>query len=612
MFEPYYATTDDVGQTIKRFAHDHKIELGEIDFEIVATQTFVKQNDAEDYAEISLGDLHDFCTPTRLLDPAVKFRQVHEIRLIPMKKNKGWKIGGQVAADRLLSKVRFIIKKESKFPEGLNTEELLVADFNRRKARLGLLVGVFDEMMRAQLRRLTINLVMNPQLDEDFELELCKALEPIPTRNDDLKYHFKEKKPSENSDTHIKDRGHIYSVVKDEVVIEYVKPMKGKPGRNCKGEYIPAGEPTATKKPTFKTSPNIAIEETPRSINFKAARSGYVIFTDTLLDIGDTLEMNEISFKQTGSMALNLASDVTIDIKKGDITEDSIGQGVFVEVADLRIAGSVGPDTTIKAKTVTIGGQTHQKSTVTCQVASIVSHRGVLECRQATIERIEGGTINASEKVQVQDMMGGKIQGRVIAIEQLHSNCFLQASEMVEIKNLVGTNNRIVIKMGDSDEVQLTSIRSQMASVQLLITSYKKDLIRLNDQFEPYKARFKQLREIYDTQGHGNMLPSAINEYQILGTKIRDMKKIRDKIQEQTEKVDRLKGSLKGGSSNIERAKVIMRGSWKGYNEVIFELSDPKQTLTYIPKAGERAGEIRLRKKNHDEDEALYEIEVIR
>ncbi len=605
IFEPFYLTTDDVGQALKKFAEDRKLAPNSIDFELLSTQIQLRFSPDNEFADYDFEEARQAMTPQALLDPAFEIKQMHEIKIFMAERSKTWRVTAQVAADRALSKVRLVVKKESVLPAGIPLKEILIAECQKRKARLGLLVGVWDEMMFWGIDALVARWTKNPVLTQEEEIVLSQGIEPTKTRNDALRLVYKEKQEEYLASQGQKDRGFAYSVTEGETIIEYVKPLKGEAGRNCKGEYIPAYEPVVTYKPTFKIDPTIAIEETPDTTIFKAAVPGYVAYSSDKLTITDTMAVDELSFKKTGSVALRLESDVKLDINQGDITHDSIGEGVLVEVTDLKVSGSVGPDATIRAKNVEIGGQTHQRCKVFCETATIMSHRGYLDCDQATLKRVEGGIVKASRLVDVEDMVGGEITAHTITIQTLNSNAKLTAYAGIEVKNFVGQNNRFVIRPDGGDNKEIMALNTQREGLLELIKKKTKDLQRLQTLFAPYKQRYLELKATIDKK-QGQVPPATLIEFKSLRSRINEMKTLKEDIDNEHLKLGRLDEMIEGFSDMIESAKVRVKTVWKGYNEVIFELSMPPVTLTYIPKDGERTHSIGV-KKNHDGN---YEIET--
>ncbi len=68
------------------------------------------------------------------------------------------------------------------------------------------------------------------------------------------------------------------------------------------------------------------------------------------------MEINEISFRSTGSVDANLDSNIRSNIKEKDILKDAIGAGMSVETTDLHVQGNVGSGAKIRAKIAFIGG----------------------------------------------------------------------------------------------------------------------------------------------------------------------------------------------------------------------------------------------------------------
>lgn len=100
-----------------------------------------------------------------------------------------------------------------------------------------------------------------------------------------------------------------------------------------------------------------------------------------MFDIKDELDVNEITFKTTGSVDTGLDTNVTLNVKENDLTKDAVGTGMTVEANEINVEGNVAANAVVKANKVTIGGQTHAKAVIEAKEAKIAVHIGSFEGR---------------------------------------------------------------------------------------------------------------------------------------------------------------------------------------------------------------------------------------
>jgi|GEM_PF-5132203 len=82
---------------------------------------------------------------------------------------------------------------------------------------------------------------------------------------------------------------------------------------------MPVKDPRKSNETNIVISPNITRKESETSIKYIANRGGYVNFEKGSYDIQEQMEINEISFRSTGSIDTNLDSNIKINIKEKDI-----------------------------------------------------------------------------------------------------------------------------------------------------------------------------------------------------------------------------------------------------------------------------------------------------
>ena len=144
-------------------------------------------------------------------------------------------------------------------------------------------------------------------------------------------------------------------------------------------------------KPTFTVDNNIEIQDSFENIKYLATKSGYVVKTGSKYEVSNSIDVGEISFKTTGTINSDLDTEISINVVKNDPLEDAIEKGMHVKVQNLSIAGSIGPNTQVETRTISISGQTHHESSIKCMNADIQIHKGKITGRKVVVSILDGG-----------------------------------------------------------------------------------------------------------------------------------------------------------------------------------------------------------------------------
>jgi hypothetical protein len=394
--------TRDVPKLLRDVSQSNRINIKYIDFDVVHVTTEVKLPDSKAAAEIDNEIAIKLQEEGMLTNPKLEISQIYELNLKTATTRKDFNLVVKLVANKTLSRARAIIKKESILKHGPHLEEQIKRELRKIKIRRGMMVDIFEDNMTKGIRALVGKVKDKNKLDEDFSIELCRWVDPEPTVHDDLIKHFEIKKEKELSKmaeeerVDYRERGYLITVEPNELVMEYIKPYQGKPGRNCKGEYMEPEVPEILHAPEFiADTQTVEIKDTPKSILYYAKTKGYVYLDKRELRIANELEINGADFRSTGNIRTKFEEDVTIHLKSNESYEDNIGPNIEVEAKEIKVDGSVANGAIVKAEDVDIKGQTHKTSQIFAENANINIHRGYLKAREAKVFTLEGGTVEA-------------------------------------------------------------------------------------------------------------------------------------------------------------------------------------------------------------------------
>lgn len=614
-FKPLIVDTVNVVKELKNIAAANHLKPTDLSFKLLKVTTFFSDDKSENN-EMGDEEMKLFLDDAFLLKPSLKFTQHYRVEIYKTNSIENPIVLPNIAlsANNNLTKVVATLSKSSDVNFSTKLEDAIIEDINCKKIKAGILIGVRDQNMYKEVKKIVANLRVNGIIDQTHMFVVAEGLDETPSVNDDLIFHYKKKVNSKNSSGKVdySKRGYVLPVDKDECIIEYIKPQIGQAGRNCRGVYLPVKEPKKTNDTPINISDNIIKKESETSVKYIAGRGGFVNFEKGIYDVQEQMEINEISFRSTGSIDASLLSNIKINIKEKDILKDAIGPGMSVETSELIVQGNVGSGARIKAKLVDIGGQTHQSAYIESETITIAVHRGEANGQTISVDRLEGGKI-FGDTVHVNQMIGGEIVARIVKIDHLLSNAKITASEIIEITELKGNNNKFIIDPSVTKEFneQIKEISHKIHKNEEELKAYprqlstKKDLIDKNKPMaEMVKAKITELKQ-------GGIEPplslyAKIKDFQ---EKVVEYNTLLQAFKDKKEYVHELQNELNIVQMKVFSAKIINHSVWKEYNEIRFRLISPAKEITYNPKERELAREITLKDLGNSEYKIIRSME---
>ena len=620
-FSPFIIRTDNVLDTLRETAQKYKLSPQQLDFHIISTQTLIKMDDDEnEWIEVDPDDWANFNKPEILLTPKFHVKQIHEIEVTRYKESE-WErdLLIHLAANKEKTRIVCTVKAGSviRYVEDLDLK--IKHKIYKQMAKAKILIGLWDLDFMKKVDELVAKARVDGEfiLKEELKIDVAACFPSIQAVDDALILHYqtKQQQPEETGRIDYAKRGFIQAVEKGEIIIEYIKPKPGRPGRNCQGAFIPVEEPKESHNPDFKVTDNIEVEETDDAILYRAKRGGYVVKEGDTYDIRDEMELEEVSFKKTGSIDAGVETEVKLHINEKDFLKDAIGTGVEVEATEVKVEGNVGSSAIVRAEKVEVGGQTHQSSEIYAEDATVNVVRGLLKVKNsARVTRLEGGRVEG-RKVEVEQMIGGEIRALEAHVRLLASNAKIYGVTRIEIDAMTGENNHLAI-----DPANIDAYHDEILYLEKEVEDLDDEIEKLNrtlrDRME-LKERSDQavetLKQKIASDKKRGIPPkpafvAKIKQYQKLIERIEELE---NEIKQVTARRDAARSKLLGYQDTVLQAKILCHGPWREYTHVAFHLLWPKSVLEYVPEAGAKNQEIYLERVNDEEDEEpIYRIAV--
>jgi len=593
---PVVIKTQNVAKELMSIAKFHDMKVENLDFTILDTQTFTRITEEKteiEWEEISSDAVYELDEQTAILNPNFQIKQVYEIEIFGKNKfDQYHELHLAVGANATKCKIYLSIKAGSKVTYTPSLDQDLWMLINKSKVRAGILINIFDEMLHDTISKLSakIRVAEDMVFEKNETILIAEGYEPTLTKNDALILHYdKNHEVSENEKIDYSKRGFIQSVHDDELLMEYIKPAEGSPGRNCRGEFMTPKEAQATNAPTFTFDGTIKQIETDSGIEYRAAESGYISIEKNVYSVKKDIDIGEISFKTTGSISTDLDTDVSLNVKEADVQKDAVGTGMEVNVSTIDVEGNVGPHAKVNAKKATIGGQTHKTSLVRAAELDIHVHKGMAYGKNIHITRLEHGIIDG-DIVEISQAMGGDIRAKEIKIELCGSYVKATASRLIEITKLHSGENVFTIdpllKKASKNGVDET--QDEIDELENSIRDINKEILKYEEIIKGNQATFNTIKKrlIHYKKNEVKMPPSFVQQYTKFLKIEKHLAEIKKECDIKKDKIKLLSARTVSFQDDIMEARIINRSDWVGHNEIKFKLIDPPVELVYRPLEG--------------------------
>lgn len=612
--KPFVVRTENIARDIISASKNNHVPTAKIDFNILHVQTLMRNENEgtdADYNDVLEEDYEKLKNKNLLLSPSIDIKQIYEIEITSLKTDT--KLAGlnlSIGANNKITKVYATIKKGSILRYYNYLERDLIEYINKKKLRANILINVWDQCLIKEVQKLVTIIRVNEakKFDENYTFLVAECIDDLPTRDDELIKHYEQTNSNVDEQGRIdySKRGYSKSVQEGDVIIEYIRPKKGKPGRSCRGKYIAPREPKVDYLPNFSISSSITMQQSEEKIEYLAQCGGYVTFDNNRYDIDAEVELKEISFKTTGVFEGGLDKNIKINIKQDDKFKDAIGTGMEVVATKVNVEGSIGLNAVVEAKDAHVGGQTHQNSTVKADNVDINIHKGLAIGKTVSITRLEHGVVEA-DKVYVRQTIGGEIRAKEVIIESIGSHTKVIATKKIEIKSFGGSENKLIIdptafsNIADNFEGYLKEIKEK----RLLLRGIKKELEYNFKVFNGNISIIEDMKKKILTYKKARTKPPVsmvqkMKQFKELQEKIQSLQSEYAIIEREKESIEQIIDTI---TQDVFNAQIINHDVYKGHNEIKFVIISPKQELIQVPTEGIHQDIFELKRVDEDSEE---------
>jgi hypothetical protein len=460
-------------------------------------------------------------------------------------------------------------KSKIKFYEKL--EKDLIDYFNKEKAKLKILIGIFDDDMTSSISLFVENIKKITKLSKNHKIILSSNASYIPSIENALSYEYLPKNMSKN------DLANCYCYVKEnQKVISYTTGIKGKSGVNIYGNYIKASQIRNKQDLFFNVSKNLEIINNNEDSQVIAKTEGVLIFKNEEFDITNNLSFDSLDFKAVRyfNIPLNI-EDVVININSKVEFQNAVNSGVTLKAHNINIRGDIDSKTTIIAVNLSCNGNIHHSAILRAKNANLKILKGKLKAENAKIKTIENGLVIANN-VEVDKIVGGEIRAKEIKISFLYSNNIIKGSEVINILNMEGNNNTIHMSMNADLDIK-KDIKRYQEELPKIKEIPQKNIPIIKNKYIEHKKKDQilqaQLKEI--SSNKGKIQKSIILNQNIINALEKDINALNYK--------NNLITNLKKIDEFLYQTKIILKNGFNGDNIIVCDYVHTKKSIKTIP-----------------------------
>lgn len=574
-FTPVTKGSTSVKDDLRFAASDRKLSVEQIDFDLLSYETHYKKLEDQEWHLMSGDNLLAQITQEELYSSDFLLSQEYQITIRSFTPHPYLDLHFSVAVSKSKGVVSAIIDPSSIIPLKKGVKEWIKEVINKKKLRLGFLIGMADEELDVEINRLLIRIQKDGSLKVPYNLIMAKFFPPIEPINDAIILHYKKEDKSKSL---------IEGVKPGDLILEYIFPKPGRNGRGLDGAPMIVPEPTVKYAGVIKVDDaTVRVEQDDKSMRYYAMTSGFLKRDQGVFSVAHDLQLESVSMKKTGSIEAGIDKEIFLAVNQKKFNEDAVGIGVHIDVQKVDIGGIVGENTKIRAEELSIAAQTHRKSDINVsQIATIQLHRGNLKAKEANIDMLEGGHIEA-DIVRINKMLGGEVIGRKVYVNVLYSHARITALESIEINSIEGEGGTLSI-----DPFSVSAYHEKIAEAQNSIKNLETELIershKLRDRQDVFKeknARIKQFQKRVMDAKKSDLEPMKadvvrLKQYQAEAYEVNEAAA---KLREDENYLGALRDKLEKLYEADLHGEVICHGSYNGLNRVVF--MDPKTRQEY-------------------------------
>lgn len=457
MENKYLRNGDNIKSILKQFALEYKINELLLDYSLASHKTYLIKDSDEAPVKTQIDDVDI----NSYVDTTYKITQNYTIEIFK-RQSSFYPILIQLQSNENDTELKALVYTQ-RIPQNNDIEQLIRQTIFNICAYRGIIIGLGWNNINPDIMDIASKLRSNDNHPEYYTINIAKLAEPKINKIAVKLIISKSNKITILSHDSLLLHGGFFKVVKDEVLLDYVKPIYDSPWRDIYGNIYGIGKAYPIG---ITAGDGIRVEEKDNKILYIADTDGYVSIVGKVMLISNTVTLDNINSKNI----INIQEQEidSLVVKNDNLTKDIIGSGLSLNIDKLKIIGNVGA-VNIISKDLFINGQVHIKSNIKTQKASILHFKGKLEANSAEIRYCENSFLQ-SDDLSINHVNGSKLYFSRGKISQIQSNNTLFIQESLSVGSVLGKNNEFILNpclYGKAKE-ELDSLKNKIFNLNKL------------------------------------------------------------------------------------------------------------------------------------------------
>ena len=477
--------TRNIDSLLKEYASSTYTPLDSCDFNLIGVVTYIKYPNDESYTKIpdELYEKYSLHINSVIIDK-ININQVYKIELFKAV-DCTIRLDCIVKFDEFKTHPKLLISPTSHIPyktmKPVEIYKLLISEINKIKVKNRILINFHNNEMLEDLKKFVRYLYAGKFL-KPIQILLFEGIEPELSTQSRLNLLFKNKRSSNHQ---------LFEVEKDEVILEYQKPIYGCNGFNCYGKQIDHGELNTNSFDLEIDNESIETITQDNTLILKSKKRGFVDYHDNAISVNNVVKVDKINRIQS-KITDTENNDIEIFIAQSDITQDSIGEGVELISERIHVSGHTGANSVLEATDLIVDGATHKDSVIFAKNAVINRHKGTLRCNRATVKLLEGGKIHATY-AEIDTCLGGSIFAKDVVIDHVKNHLIVYASNSITIRLVSGEDNNFIINYSKIPVIvsELSLIEADLDDLKF---QFEEEIKKNGDKVKPIETKIKELK----------------------------------------------------------------------------------------------------------------------
>ncbi|BCZ17443.1 Putative ATPase [Helicobacter sp. NHP19-003] len=383
----------------------------------------------------------------------------------------------------------------------------------------------------------------------------------------------------------------IYGAGKGDVVLEYIKPIKGTAGRDLKGQMCEVQDLEDVPFELEYSAEAFDVKEDAARIVYLSKTAQYVAFINNALKSFTKNQYVEMKNTNMPMFLGGVENGLTLYISSKNEIDNAIETNLRIEAKEIYVKGNVGKNVKLVAQKIIIEGQLHTESSAEAEEVLITNNKGLCKGKKVQCKYVDRGTIFA-ESCEVEASSGSQIYAEDIKLKQVKSNNAFYFSSKCDFDTIDGSENKFCFsafaapKNKEILEQTKQAMNIYKDKAQRVMAQYQK----LNIFVQKNQPTIDKIRNADITTRKTLIGQEAIKRiyYDFMDclkrVKILHMyiSRIQDLNRQFLERLISIESSMK-------QVQVHTNGPWTAFNTVIYARAYTKGSKSLITEKGETA-----------------------